>query len=57
MVPRKPGFVLSGAGAGAVAAIDALLRGTADILGEQAVMRRSARLTSLLGDAVITPRP
>jgi len=57
VVPRKPGFVLSGAGAGAVAAIDALLRGTADILGEQAVMRRSARLTSLLGDAVITPRP
>lgn len=55
IVPRKPGFVLTGAGAGAVAALDALLRGTADILGEAAVMRRSARLTSMLGRSVITP--
>jgi len=55
IVPRKPGFVLTGAGAGAMAAIDALLRGTADVLGDDAVMRRSARLTSLLGPSVITP--
>jgi DNA-binding MurR/RpiR family transcriptional regulator len=55
VVPRKAGFVLSGAGAGAVAAIDALLRGTADILGDEVVMRRSARLTSALAQSVITP--
>lgn len=46
IVPRKPGFVLSGGGAGAMAALDALLRGTANILGEEAVLRRSARLAS-----------
>jgi DNA-binding MurR/RpiR family transcriptional regulator len=55
IVPRKDGFVLSGAGAAAMAAIDALIRGTANILGEDAVMRRSARLTSLLGPSVIAP--
>ncbi len=55
VVPRKPGFVLTGAGAGAVAAIDALLRGTAHILGDEVVMKRSARLTSLLGASVVTP--
>jgi DNA-binding MurR/RpiR family transcriptional regulator len=55
VVPRKPGFVLTGAGAGAMAAIDALLRGAADVLGDDPVMRRSARLTSLLGPSVVTP--
>lgn len=55
IVPRKPGFVLSGGGAGAMAALDALLRGAANSLGEDAVMRRSARLTSLLGETVIAP--
>lgn len=55
IVPRKPGFVLSGGGAGAMAAVDALLRGTATSLGEETVMRRSARLTSLLGASVIAP--
>nr|WP_313631953.1 MurR/RpiR family transcriptional regulator [Brevundimonas naejangsanensis] len=55
IVPRKPGFVLSGGGAGAMAALDALLRGTANSLGEEAVLRRSARLTSLLGASVIAP--
>ncbi len=55
IVPRKAGFVLSGAGAAAMAAIDALIRGAANILGEDAVMRRSARLTSLLGPSVIAP--
>lgn len=55
IVPRKPGFVLTGAGAGAMAAIDALLRGAAHVLGDEAVMKRSARLTSLLGQSVVTP--
>lgn len=55
IAPRKAGFVLSGAGAAAMAAIDALIRGAANILGEDAVMRRSARLTSLLGASVIAP--
>jgi DNA-binding MurR/RpiR family transcriptional regulator len=55
IVPRKPGFVLSGGGAGAMAALDALLRGAASSLGEETALRRSARLTSLLGASVIAP--
>lgn len=42
-------------GAGAMAALDTLLRGTANSLGEEAALRRSARLTSLLGASVIAP--
>jgi DNA-binding MurR/RpiR family transcriptional regulator len=55
IVPRKPGFVLSGGSAGAMAALDALLRGAASSLGEETALRRSARLTSLLGASVIAP--
>jgi len=55
IVPRKAGFVLSGGAAAAMSALDALLRGAASTLGEERVMRRSARLTSLLGDVIVTP--
>ena len=55
LVERKTGFMLTGSGAGAVSVIEALLRGVAVNLGEKAVSRRSARLTSMLGDAVIVP--
>lgn len=55
IVPRKPGFVLSGGGAAAMSALDALLRGVANSLGEEAMLRRSARLTSLLAGSVIAP--
>lgn len=54
LVARKPGFVLSGSGTGGVAVIEALLRGTAAMLGNARVGIRSARLTSALGDAVVT---
>lgn len=54
-VRRKQGFVLSGAGAGALAVIDALLHGAAATIGTEAVERRFARLTSALGGAIATP--
>lgn len=53
---RRAGFVLSGPGAAALVIIEALLRGAALALGRQAVEERSARLVSLLGDAVVVPR-
>lgn len=55
LVERKPGFILFGGGAGAVAAIEALLHGTAAAIGVEEVERRSARLTSALGDAIRAP--
>jgi DNA-binding MurR/RpiR family transcriptional regulator len=54
LVRRKPGFVLSGSGAGGVAVIEALLQETAAALGAKEVQNRSARLTSALGDSVTT---
>ena len=56
VVGKKPGYVLTGAGAGALVLVEALLRGTAAVLGREAIERRSARLVSLLGDAVVPPR-
>jgi DNA-binding MurR/RpiR family transcriptional regulator len=52
LVKRKPGFVLSGPGAGGAAAIEALLQGTAAALGLAEIESRSARLTSALGEAI-----
>lgn len=53
IVERKSGFVLTGSGAGAVSVVEALLRGAAAVLGDDAVSRRTARLTSTLGSAVM----
>jgi DNA-binding MurR/RpiR family transcriptional regulator len=55
LVERKTGFVMSASGAGALSVIEALLRGTAANLDSDDVARRSARLTSSLGDALLTP--
>jgi DNA-binding MurR/RpiR family transcriptional regulator len=55
IVKRKTGFVLTGSGAGAVSVIEALMRGAAMSLGQDEVSRRAARLTSMLGDAVLPP--
>ena len=52
---RKQGFVLSGAGAGALAVIEALLHGAAATIGAEAIERRFARLTSALGSAIEAP--
>lgn len=56
LVERKSSFVLSGSGTGAMAVVEALLRGVAAALGHEAISRRSARLTSLLESAVIPPK-
>jgi DNA-binding MurR/RpiR family transcriptional regulator len=53
LVERKTGFVMSASGAGALSVVEALLRGTAASLGRDAVARRSARLTSSLGDSLL----
>ena len=53
-VGRKPGFLLSGAGAGTLSLIEALLRGTARALGREDVEQRSARLTTFLGDTILS---
>ncbi|MDQ4088022.1 MAG: MurR/RpiR family transcriptional regulator [Pseudomonadota bacterium] len=56
VVERKPGFVVSSSGTGAMAAVEALIRGTAAAIGAEAVEARAARLTELLGDSVIEPK-
>lgn len=55
LVERKSSFVLSGSGTGAMAVVEALLRGVAAAIGHEAISRRSARLTSLLEGSVIPP--
>ena len=55
LVERQADFVLTGGGAGAVAAIEALLRGTAAAIGLEEVERRAARLTSSLGGTLTGP--
>lgn len=55
VVERKTGFVMSASGAGATSVIEALLRGTAANLDRDEVARRSARLTSSLGEALLAP--
>ena len=55
IVEPKTGFVLTGSGAGAVSVVEALVRGTATLIGKEDVGRRAARLTSLLGSAVVAP--
>ena len=57
LVRKKPGFVLSGPGGGAIVVIEALLWATALALGRNEIEERSARLTSLLGSAVRVPKP
>lgn len=52
VVDRKPGFVVSGSGTGAVAVVEALLRGTAARIGLDEVKRRSQALTEALGHTV-----
>jgi DNA-binding MurR/RpiR family transcriptional regulator len=54
-VQRKQGFVLSGAGAGGLAIIDALFHGAAATIGADVVERRFARLTSALGGTIVAP--
>lgn len=54
-VERKQGFVLSGAGAGGLAVIEALLHGAAATIGAEVVERRYARLTSALGGTIVAP--
>ena len=56
VVGRKSGFVLSGSGPAGLAAVEALIRGAAAAIGAEEVERRSARLTSSLGEAIVTPR-
>lgn len=55
VVPRRPGFAFSGAGAGALAVVEALMRSAITTLGKEAVEERSAHLAGLLGDAVFIP--
>ncbi|HEX8639548.1 MAG TPA: MurR/RpiR family transcriptional regulator [Allosphingosinicella sp.] len=55
-VERRAGFVVSSPGTGAMAVVEALLRGTAAALGPQAVETRASRLTDLLGDSVLEPK-
>ena len=52
VVDRKPGFVVSGSGTGAVAVVEALLRGTAARISLDEVQRRSQALTEALGQTV-----
>jgi DNA-binding MurR/RpiR family transcriptional regulator len=56
LVERKAGFVLSGPGGGAIVVIEALVWTTALALGRDQIEERSARLTSLLGPAVLVPK-
>ena len=55
VVERKAGFVVSGPGAGGLSVVEALLRGTAAVLGVEKVEQRSAQLTRTLGDAITGP--
>jgi DNA-binding MurR/RpiR family transcriptional regulator len=53
VVPRRPGFALSGPGAGAMAMVDALLKGVAVSLGKDELRRKSEGLSTLLEAAVM----
>ena len=54
VVEKKPGFILTGGGAGAVALLEALLHGTASAIGLEKVEQRATHLTSLIGPALIS---
>lgn len=53
---RKSSWVLTGSATGAVAVIEALVRATAALAGADQIRSRSARVTSLLNEAVVPPR-
>ncbi len=55
LVERQPGFVLVGGGAGVIAAIEALLHGTASAIGIELIEQRAAQLTTALGDTILPP--
>lgn len=55
VVERQPEFMLVGGGAGVIAAIEALLHGTASAIGTEQVEQRAARLTTALGDSILPP--
>jgi DNA-binding MurR/RpiR family transcriptional regulator len=56
LVGRKPGFVLSGSGSGGLSVLEALVRGAAAAIGAAEAERRSVKLTSSLGDAIVLPK-
>lgn len=57
IVEKKSGFILTGGGAGAVGVIEALLHGTASVIGLKKVEQRASELTALIGAALVPVVP